>query len=119
MDERQDVKLQVKYKFEDKYNPIYVNGAFGGVNSQGEIVMNFYFERMPIPYSEEFNVSDSGEVMGSTVVEPSTPVAAIRYIESGIVMDLQHAKQFHAWLGSHIQRLEQKEGGESDGHGSK
>ncbi|WP_040226909.1 DUF3467 domain-containing protein [Bhargavaea cecembensis] len=107
-----EVKLNFKYKFEEKYNPVYVNGAFGGVNSQGEIVANFYFERMPIPYSEELNINEKGEVIGSEVVDPEVPVAAIRYIETGIIMNLEHARQFHDWLGTHIQRLEHSKGGE-------
>lgn len=38
-------KINFKYKFSDAYNPVYVNGAYGGVNPRGEIVINFYFER--------------------------------------------------------------------------
>ncbi len=37
--------FKFKYVFDDDYNPKYVNGAFGGVNPQGEINLNFYMER--------------------------------------------------------------------------
>ncbi|MFC0297755.1 hypothetical protein [Geobacillus jurassicus] len=41
--------VHFKYLFPDDYNPVYVNGAHGGISPQGEIVVNFYFERRPLP----------------------------------------------------------------------
>ena len=38
--EKDEIKFE--FKFSDDFNPQYVNGAFGGISTQNEIVMNFY-----------------------------------------------------------------------------
>jgi hypothetical protein len=100
------------YKFSENYNPKYVNGAYGGVNPSGEIVANFYLERMPIPKKVEQKVKEDGSIGAEIKIEPESHGRNfIRFIETGVVFDLKHAKDFHAWLGTKISELELKTGG--------
>lgn len=39
--------INYKYYIDSDYEPHYVNGVYGGVNISGELVANFYFERLP------------------------------------------------------------------------
>lgn len=97
--------LNFKYKFNADYNPHYVNGAYGGVNPAGELVVNFYFERTPVPYEEQVRIED-----GETIkVNPENHEEnLIRFVPTGVVMNLESAKSIHAWLGEHIENLEKK-----------
>lgn len=100
-------KIKCKYIFEDNYNPKYVNGAQGGINPQGEIVVNFYLERNALPVSQTFGI-DSGKISAQEVEsEPSDlKNSFVRVIENGIVLNYQTAKEIHKWLGNHIETLE-------------
>lgn len=95
--------VTIKYKFKDDYNPIYINGAYGGVNTQGEIVVNFYFERLPLPNTAEIDTSNNQ-------ISKQEPVdldkSLVRFIQNGVVMNLDTAKQIHSWLGGQIENLE-------------
>ena len=51
-------KLKCKYIFKDDFNPVYVNGAQGGINMQGEIVVNFYLERNALPISQTYRIEE-------------------------------------------------------------
>ena len=49
MSESKKPEIVFKYIFNYAYNPVYVNGAHGGLSPRGELVMNFYLERPPLP----------------------------------------------------------------------
>lgn len=101
-------KLKCKYIFDANYNPKYVNGAYGGVNSRGEIIINFYLERMSLPHSQTFEIQ-SGKIQEEDI-EDRTPEdhqnSVVRMVENGIILDYNNAKDIHKWLGEHINNLE-------------
>ncbi len=101
-------KVKCKYIFKDDFNPLYVNGAQGGINSQGEIVINFYLERNALPISQTYGIED-GKIGGEEIEsEPSDlKKSFVRVIENGVVMNYQTAKEIHKWLGSHLEKLEE------------
>lgn len=102
-------KIKFKYVFEDSYNPAYTTGAFGGPTPKNEIILNFYMERQPIPYSETHEINPdgtAGKVIESKPSKEDSIINVIRYVESGIVMDLNTAKEIHAWLGENIKAVE-------------
>lgn len=98
-----------KYKFADNYNPVYVNGAYGGVSSRGEIVVNFFLERLPLPNSVTHKVDENG-IVGEIIEKENKPkdlnVSSIRFVESGIVVNVETAKQIRDWLDKQIKLLE-------------
>ena len=105
-------KVKCKYIFDDNYNPVFVNGAYGGVNSQGEIVINFYFERAALPNSQTFEVE--GDKLSEIVDERDPKDLAnkfVRVVNTGVILDYRGAKIIHEWLGNHISNLEKKTNG--------
>lgn len=101
-------KIKCKYIFDDNYNPKYVNGAQGGINPQGEIVINFYFERNALPVSHTLVVKDSLLTNEITEVEPKDlNNSFVRIIENGVVMNYSTAKEVYKWLGKHLESLEE------------
>lgn len=100
-------QIQFKYVFPENYNPVYCNGAFGGISTQGEIVANFFLERMPIPNSSTYIVNPDGSLGGMVAVDPENlNDTVIRYVSTGIVLSEESAKAVYAWLGNQIQELE-------------
>ncbi len=104
-------QIKFKYVFDDDYNPVYASGAFGGPTPRNEIVINFFLERQPVPYSETRAVNEDGTLGAIIKAEGSDDtLKIIRYVETGVVMDLKTAKEIHAWLGETITLIDQDRG---------
>ncbi|MCB0744832.1 MAG: hypothetical protein KDC67_13070 [Ignavibacteriae bacterium] len=101
-------KIKCKYIFKDEYNPKYINGAQGGINPQGEILINFYLERNALPNSQTFQIEDNKIIPKEIESEPKDlNNSFVRVIENGVIMNYQTAKEIHKWLGNHIGKLEE------------
>lgn len=99
-------RIKFKYKFDESYNPHYVTGAFGGVTGRGEMVINFYMERMALPVNHSHNIIN-GELELPGEIEPENiHETRIRFIDTGVIMNLITAKELHAWLGERIKIME-------------
>lgn len=101
-------EIKFKYVFNYGYNPTYVNGAQGGFSPRGEFVINFYLERQPLPNSITHAITPEGAVGGEVAVEPQDlGQSMVRYIDTGVVMNYENAKVFHAWMGEKLRELEE------------
>jgi len=99
--------LKVKYKFDKNYNPKYANGAFGGINPLGEIIMNFYLERKPIPHSTTLKLKDKMPTNEVVEFEPKDlGISMIRFIDTGVILNYEVAKEIHRFLGESLMELE-------------
>ena len=99
--------VKFKFVFEDSYNPVYCNGAMGGIQPNGEIVLNFYTERRPLPRSDIRELSDDGTFTETPRFEPTDfSNTIIRFVQNGVIMNKDTAKDLHSWLGSIIEELE-------------
>lgn len=105
---KHDPSITFKYIFKYDYNPVYVNGAHGGISPRGEIVANFYLERPPLPNEITHAINPDGSI-GTDVIaaDPENLNSSIvRYISSGVVLNYQNARIMHGWLGDQIAELE-------------
>lgn len=101
-------QLKCKYIFNKDYNPVYINGAHGGINVHKEIIVNFYLERAPLPNSETFEVNNQGLITGLVENTPEDlSESVVRFVDSGIILNLESAINIHEWLGHHIETLKQ------------
>jgi hypothetical protein len=100
-------ELKFKYIFDYCYNPVYVNGAHGGVSPRGELVMNFYLERMALPESITHEINPNGTIGNEVAAEPEDlKNSLVRFIEAGVVMNYQNAKELLLWLGERVKEME-------------
>ncbi len=100
-------EIKFKYIFNYGYNPVYVNGAHGGISPRGELVMNFYLERMALPESITHEINPNGTIGSEVTSEPDDlKNSLVRFIDTGVVMNYQSARDFHTWLGERIKELE-------------
>lgn len=107
MSEQRQIKF--RYIFPEGYNPVYCNGAYGGISTNGEIIANFFVERLPIPNSITNEVNPDGTLGGAISTDPENiENILIRYISTGIILSEENAKAIHSWLGTQIQELENR-----------
>lgn len=105
-------KLKVKYLKSDDYSPVYANGAVGGVNVKGEIVIHFYIETLELPKSQSFSIE--GENVKNELINEKLPkdepgtVSVQRQIKNGVIMTMTEAALVHQWLGNHLKALKPK-----------
>lgn len=101
-------QINIKYIFEEDYNPVYCNGAYGGIGPQGELIANFYLERMPIPRKVIMALDEEGHLADTLEIIPrETESAIVRYVSSGIVLNQKDAKSMYIWLGDMLAKMEQ------------
>lgn len=101
-------ELKFKYIFNYGYNPTYVNGAQGGFSPRGEMIVNFYLERQPLPESISHEITSEGAIGRETHMEPDDLAnSMVRYIDTGVVMSYENAKVFHAWMGEKLREMEE------------
>jgi hypothetical protein len=108
MSQHTDQSIAFKYIFTYDYNPVYVNGAHGGVSPRGELVANFYLERQPLPNEITHTVGSDGAIGDVAAVDPKDLNSSmVRYVASGIVLNYENARNLHQWLGDKISEMEQ------------
>jgi hypothetical protein len=101
-------ELTFKYVFNYGYNPSYVNGAQGGFSPRGEMVINFYLERQPLPDAITHEITPEGAIGRETGVDPKDLASSmVRFIDTGVVMSYENAKVFHAWMGDKLREVEE------------
>lgn len=101
-------ELTFKYIFNYGYNPAYVNGAQGGFSPRGEMVINFYLERQPLPEAISHEITPEGAIGREIAVEPEDLAnSMVRFVDTGVVMSYENAKVFHAWLGDKLREVEE------------
>lgn len=101
-------EITFKYVFNYGYNPTYVNGAQGGFSPRGEMVINFYLERQPLPESISHEITPQGAIGRETSVEPEDLASSmVRFIDTGVVMSYENARVFHAWMGDKLREMEE------------
>lgn len=103
-------EFKFKYIFTYDYNPVYVNGAHGGVTPRGELVVNFYQERQPLPNAITHELNPNGTIGKEVAVEPGDlNKSLVRFVSNGVVLTHQTARELHYWLGEKIKEMEAME----------
>jgi hypothetical protein len=101
-------ELTFKYVYNYAYNPSYVNGAQGGFSPRGEMVINFYLERQPLPDAITHEITPEGAIGRETEVDPKNLASSmVRFIDTGVVMSYENARVFHAWMGDKLREVEE------------
>jgi hypothetical protein len=78
----------------------YINGAYGGVTSRQEIVMQLFSERGPLPKQLNIEVEEDGSI--SKPGEPQFKADVIRLVQASLIMDAGTAKAIRDWLDDKI-----------------
>lgn len=102
-----DKEIKFKYIFSEDYNPRYSNGAYGGITPKGEIAVNFYFERPGLPRYQSYEINEKGKLGKETARNPEDlQTSMVRFVENGVILDINSAKNIVDWLNEKIVSLE-------------
>lgn len=107
MSQQKKNEIAFKYIFNYAYNPVYVNGAHGGISPRGELVMNFYLERPPLPEEIRHTINPNGTIGEVTAEEPhNLSNSMVRYIDNGVILNYESARNIHYWIGERLKEME-------------
>lgn len=110
MDQEKSNIISIKYIFDPNYNPVYINGAYGGISPKGEIIANFFLERMALPYEIFHKINSNGALGEAVGCDPDDlERSLVRYVESGIVLNKKAAQDVISWLSAMVEQLEKAE----------
>jgi len=95
MVDKKPEKIKFEYKILPSYNSYSVSGVHGGLNASGEVVANLFHERGRIPKTQEFNISEDGELI---LDNTTTNNSIIRNVLFSISMNPNTAMAIGKWL---------------------
>lgn len=88
------------------FKTVQGNGVFGGLTNTGQINLNFYTDRAPIPQKITLDIDPKdGNIKGESGRESKEGI--IREVHFGVLMDINTAKSVVEWLQEKISKLEQ------------
>ncbi len=103
-------EIRFTYIMGEGYRPVLVNGAHGGVSPRGEMVINFYHERPPLPETITHELSPDGTIGREVQPDPASVTnTMVRSVDVGIIMSYENARNFHLWLGERLKEMEAME----------
>lgn len=103
-------KVHFKYKFDQAYNTVLINGVHGGL-SRGMITMNFFQERAPLPKTQTYKLNEDGTLDNDSMIQTPKPdedtIDVLRFFETGITCDIATAIEIRDWLSDQIKLASQ------------
>ena len=100
--------LRIRYEYEQTpgITPQYAHGVWGGINSQGEVEINFYTEsdKLP-PYSERLVAADGS--FGHEMSPQENNIKIItRHIHTKVILKYHTARDILDWLAEKVETLD-------------
>ena len=96
-DEKKELTVTFEYKILPSYNVYSVDGVYGGMNAHGDIVINFFQERTPIPKTQTFKIYENGSLSEMPISQEGKS-NIIRNVLLGIATNPGTARSIAQWL---------------------
>ena len=105
-------RLRYRYEMAPESRLQTAHGVWGGINSQGEIEMNFYHESDALPACSEQIIAPDGS-LGHEIIPGDDDVRDItRQIHSRILLNYHTARAVLEWLENRVSALEEEGSGD-------
>ncbi|MCG8531598.1 MAG: hypothetical protein MI749_13180 [Desulfovibrionales bacterium] len=101
-------KVRFEYNMDSTVKQQYTHGVWGGVNSQGEIEMNFYMESDKLPAFSERAINPDG-TLGPERIPHADEKTLVREVHSRIVLNYPTAQALRQWLDEKLTAIETEE----------
>ena len=99
--------ITFNYKRINNYRTYHVDGVFGGLNAKGNLILELFSEKNPMPKFVVQEITDKGEI-GKEIKRDKGESGVIRQIECGLFMDMLTAIALRNWLDAKIKEYEKK-----------
>jgi len=107
-------ELKIKFHIPDNHKLHFVTSVWGGVNAKGMVEINFLHDRPPLPKSSVDVVDELGNLIKSKI--DTSGYELVRIVQTGVVMDIDSAKNLLNWLKEKIDAWELRNKGAEDVH---
>ena len=107
-------KIQFRFKKDDNYRLVPVNGVWGGPTLRGDILANFFHESQPLPEVLEHEVTPE-DTLGKELGKRSPEFQ--RTVLVGIMLTVEQADSIGQWLQQKAREVRKQRamgGGDSD-----
>ena len=111
-DEQHPLRIRYEYEQQPDTQLQYAHGVWGGINSQGEVEMNFYTESDKMPAFSERIVSPDGSLGHEMSPYDENLKVITRSIHTKLLMNYHTARAMLEWLQDKVEILEAE--GEGD-----
>lgn len=97
-------EVQFIYNKKEDYEPIYVNGVYGGVTPRGDLLCHFFYEYVDVPEKEILELDEKGQIKPDTLKkiqknDDSDNVKTVkRDIRVGIIIPAHQIQSISAWM---------------------
>lgn len=103
IEKEQPEKIKFVYEKDEDAKQIYVNGAYGGMNPKGELVIHFFFEHPMVPKEEKMPVVQGKLQLDKIVrIEPvaheANELVIIRDIKATLIIPVQEISTIANWM---------------------
>ncbi len=103
-------KIKFHYVYANGYNPEYITGINSSISPDDALELNFFSERNALPKSEIFELSKDGKLSDKPLdIVPedyNSQINLVRHIKSGIILDVESAKDLKDLLEQYIETIE-------------
>eukprot|EP01022_Parablepharisma_sp_SALTPOND_P024691 TRINITY_DN5531_c1_g1_i1.p3 TRINITY_DN5531_c1_g1~~TRINITY_DN5531_c1_g1_i1.p3 ORF type:complete len:122 (-),score=8.58 TRINITY_DN5531_c1_g1_i1:886-1251(-) len=89
--------INIVYKKSPQYAVYAVSGVYGGLGAHGDIVLNLFYERGPIPRVETVPVDEKGQMISKPISQEKID-GIVRDVMFSIVLNPNTAKSIAKWL---------------------
>ena len=102
------MKYEAHYIKTGDFKTVLGSGIYGGLTNTGQINMNFFTDRAPIPTKITFDIDpDNGNILGE--LEREIKEGIIREVHFGVLLDVDTAKSIVSWLNDKIEEYKEYE----------
>ena len=107
MAEKKKPSVTFEYIKSHDYKVHHVHGGIGGPNGYGELILNLYFERGPIPRKVTHKIYEDGR-LDEKPIDMEIKNSVIRDVYFGLSLNIEHAKSLGKWLIDNAEQLEKQ-----------
>ena len=97
--------IKFHYSRTPSYRNYHVDGVFGGLNAKGNLHIELFNEKNPLPKTVTQEITKSG-VFGKEIKREQQD-GILREIECGLTLDIQTAISLRSWLDTKIKQFEE------------
>lgn len=99
--------IDFKYRMASDYKVYSITGLQGTITPTGDLIINMYKERHPLPERESFEIQDDGQLKFLNRI-PDAENSIIREIPFAISINPMQARAFAKWLNSKADEFEKR-----------